>query len=176
MVAVAARRVFFALWPSEQVRARLHEFATGLHAATGGQPVARGNLHQTLVFVGDVAAERVGALVALGATLEVPPFVVELGTVGYWRHNRIVWAAPLAAPQPLLDLVCDLEARLAAADVPFDRRPYKPHVTLLRDAGKPAVMPALRLSWPVAGFALVASTGGPRGVRYEVIAHMPFRF
>lgn len=175
MVAVATRRVFFALWPPDQVRARLHALATELHTVTDGRPVARGNVHQTLVFVGDVAAERVGALTALAATVEVSPFVLEFGTVGYWRHNRIIWAAPLGVPRPLLDLVSDLEARLAAADLPFDRRPYKPHVTLLRDARKPVTLPALQLEWPVAGFVLLQSTAGPGGVRYDVIAHRPAR-
>ena len=72
-------------------------------------------------------------------------FDLELTQAGYWAHNHIAWVAPAAAPQALADLVNHLETRLAAAGFAFDARPLVPHVTLLRNALCPQILPAMVL-------------------------------
>ena len=58
----------------------------------------------------------------------------------------------------------------AQAGFEFDQRLYAPHITLLRDAHAPAVLPPLGLNWPVGDFALVESARGAGGVEYQVLA------
>jgi RNA 2',3'-cyclic 3'-phosphodiesterase len=166
-------RIFFALWPDTAVRDRLYRVAQAAHRGSGGRLMRRTNLHQTLVFLGTVADARVARAEAAAAGINAPPFKLEFGTTGYWRRNRIIWAAPDATPQPLSALVDALEDRLAQAGFGFDRRPYSAHVTLVRDARAPTLLPPMRFDWPVREFALVESGRDPHGVAYRVIARWP---
>ncbi len=133
----------------------------------------RDNLHQTLVFLGAVAREKLPLLEAIADAAAVSAFTLDFGITGYWPHNCIVWAAPNSTPAPLTGLVATLERELARAGFDFDRRPYAPHVTLVRSARTPDSYPALRFDWPVTEFALVESGRGARGVEYRVVARWP---
>jgi 2'-5' RNA ligase len=130
----------------------------------------RDSLHLTLVFLGDTPLEKIPQLTAIAESQPWNAFDLEFGTIDYWKHNRIVWAAPHAVPQPLQDLVAALESALSGADFAFDRRPYVPHVTLIRDAGSPAAPPTLTFDWPVRDFTLVEAVRDERGAAYRVLA------
>ena len=150
-------RVFFALWPDDGVRDALHREAQVLHRNCGGRVMRRENVHLTLVFVGDVAVERLDELRSVAGAIAGHSFELVLDQLGYWRHNRIVWAAPKRVPGPLRGIVTALESGLQQAGFGFDRRPYAAHITLLRDARAPGVTAALHLDWPVGDFVLVES-------------------
>ncbi len=135
----------------------------------------RDNLHLTLVFLGDVAREKIPQLEAVAGHRNGAGFGLEFGTTGYWRHNRIVWAAPHATPEPMHGLVTALEQALDRAGFNFDRRPYAPHITLIRDARAPAVLPPLAFDWPVGDFALVESARSAQGAAYRVLVSWPLQ-
>ncbi len=162
--------MFFALWPEDGVRDALYREAQALHRSCGGRAMRRENLHLTLVFVGGVAVERLEALKSVAGTLRGSSFGLVLERLGYWRHNRIVWASPLTVPETLRELVSSLEGRLEQAGFEFDARPFAPHVTLLRDARAPGIPAPLHLDWPVGDFVLVESEREPRGAEYRVLA------
>ena len=166
-------RLFFAIWPDAAARARLYAHAQALHKDCGGRPMRRDNLHLTLVFLGTVPRTQIAHIEAVAARCGGPRFELALDTTGYWRHNRIVWAAPAVVPAPLRGLVVSLESGLAASGCTFDRRPYAPHLTLIRNAREPRPLPAFELAWPVAEFTLVESTRYERGARYDAIARWP---
>lgn len=130
----------------------------------------RDNLHLTLVFLGTVARAKIPQLEALAAQPGGVEFDLEFGIIGYWRHNRIVWAAPHSTPEPLRGRVAALEQALQQAGYQFDRRPYAPHITLLRDARAPAALPPLAFDWPVRDFVLMESVRGAPGSQYHVLA------
>ena len=155
------------------MRAELFGLARQLHRDCGGRLINRGNLHQTLVFLGNVPTERISEVTALATALQFVGFQLEFGATGYWPHNRIVWAAPHNTPQPLFALVAALEQLLRVAGFRIDERPYASHVTLIRNARPPATLPRLRLAWPIAEFALVQSLRGAAGNEYNVIARWP---
>jgi 2'-5' RNA ligase len=169
------------LWPDATARGGFYRFAQSVHQDCGGRIVRRDNLHLTLVFLGDVAREKIPQLEAIAGQQSGAGFDLEFGATGYWRRNRIVWAAPLATPGPLRDLVAALEQALQQAGFAFDRRSYKnehkneyaPHLTLIRDARAPATLPPLAFDWPVGDFALVESARGARGAEYRVLARWP---
>ena len=73
-------RLFFALWPDTAVRDELYRAAQAAHDGSGGRLMRRDNLHQTLVFVGSVAAERIAGLEAAAAAIMVPAFKLAWGT------------------------------------------------------------------------------------------------
>ena len=130
-------------------------------------------MHQTLVFLGNVATDSIVALCEQAAQLCLPAFTLEFGVTGYWRHHHIAWAAPVAAPQALRDLVAVLEQGLQEAGFRYDRRSgktrYAPHVTLIRDARQPDVLPTAEIIWPVRDFVLIESVRGAKGPEYRVL-------
>lgn len=164
-------RLFFALWPDEATRARLAGWARAVHRVSGGRMTPASNLHLTLAFLGSVRLEALPTIEGVAAAIAPPVFTLVIDTPGCWRHNRIAWAGAREPPQALRDLVDALRGALAAARIPFDPKPFAPHVTLVREARSGAALPALPpIRWAVREFALVESQAGPGGSRYSVRA------
>ena len=162
-------RLFFALWPDDEVRAELERWSRELHALCGGRTTRPENLHVTLAFLGKVEEARVAEVER--AASEVAPRAVSLvlDQPGYWTHNRIAWAGASVVPPALEALVSELRGALAKSQIRFDAKSFVSHVTLLRDAREPAAMPALApIEWRLDSFALVQSVTLPRGSRYEI--------
>lgn len=146
------------------VREKLYWVAQTLHKDCGGRLMRRENLHLTLVFLGDVVRKEIPQLELLARRLRCARFNLNFGITGYWRHNRILWAAPTVTPEPLRELVVTLENGLKTAGIKFDQRRYVPHVTLARDARAPAALPPLAFDWQVGEFALIESARGYRAL------------
>lgn len=165
-------RLFFALWPDAGVRRALDQAGSKLHAICDGRRMRAPNVHLTLVFLGNVALARLDELRALAGCVSGSPFSIKLDHLGWWRHNRVAWAAPQETPEALLGLVSRLQERLRNAGFVFDDRPvFAPHVTLLRNARcagleMPSLMP---LEWAADAFVLVKSATTDAGAAYEVI-------
>lgn len=165
-------RLFFALWPDAEVCDALDQAGGKLRAVCGGRQMRRNNIHLTLVFLGNVEISRIDALRAVGDGVVALPFVMTLNQLGWWRHNRVAWAAPDAPPEQLLALVNQLQDGLRAAGFAFDDRPsYTPHVTLLRNAHCEGVeWPVFESrEWAANEFVLVRSVTREEGATYEAI-------
>ena len=163
-------RLFFALWPDEGVRAQLAHWARELHAVCGGRPMRIENLHLTVAFLGNVEDARVAEVERAAGEVAPRAATLLLDQPGYWKHNRIAWAGASTVPTEVGALVGELRGALARSDIGFDSKGFVSHVTLLRDAREPRVMPALEpIRWNLDGFALVRSIPPPRGSRYEVM-------
>jgi 2'-5' RNA ligase len=161
-------RVFFALWPSEAVQARLAALANDARAECGGRAMAQENIHLTLFFVGSTERTRIPALERAAAHARAKPFSLLIDHLGYWRHNHIVWAGTTQCPDELVELAATLRVALAAEGVEGEERPYVPHVTLVRDAArKPAQSRIEPCAWNVEDCVLVESVPVQGGVRYE---------
>jgi 2'-5' RNA ligase len=134
-------------------------------------------LHNTLVFLGNVAENRLEALVLAAQETAGTAFNLCFDEVRYWRHNHIVYAAPGRIPAQLTQLVQSLEQHLRRHHFSFDQREYKPHVTLLRHANWDGVpLPGMRaFAWAVHDFVLVQSLSDENGARYQVLARFPLR-
>lgn len=167
-------RLFFALWPADEIAAQLHAAARTAHASCGGRAMRRDTLHITLAFLGSVPAGRVAAAEAAAVRAAAAAFELEVDRLGYWKHNRIVWAGCSAPPPALLDLAAALTQELRAEGFVLDERPFAAHATLLRNARCPsAPLLATPIRWPVADFALVESHAVAGGSRYEVRRRWP---
>lgn len=175
--AATLQRVFFALWPDPATAAALGKAARAATRACGGKPAREETVHVTLAFIGSVAAERVAQLQQLAAQVKAPAFELELDRVGYWRHNRILWAGTDGAPPPLTLLVARLNDFLRAADFQVEDRPFAVHVTLLRKAdcrgGAERKLGFPPLRWAVREFVLVESVLRPEGASYRPLERYP---
>ncbi len=165
-------RLFFALWPASDLQTRLAAWAK--QAAGKGRAMRRENLHLTLAFLGATEAARVPSLIALAAGVRVAPIRLPLDRAGYWKHKRIIWCGAGEEPEALAALVSDLRARLDAAGMRYDPKPFVSHVTLVRDAaGLPAAPAWIPLVWEAGDFALVNSTRVEGRVTYQVLQRFP---
>ena len=168
--------MFYALWPGEEARRTLLALAKDVAASARGRAPPPQNVHLTLAFVGEVAAERLPALRAIGAQAAsaVPPFALRFDRVGTFRDSGIAWLGTAAAVPALQALVEGLAAGLAADGFPVERRPFRAHVTLARRCARPPVagdVPAV--VWPVEAFTLTASELAPGGSQYRTLAEWP---
>lgn len=129
-------------------------------------------LHATLVFLGDVVQHRLEALQLAAQEVQGEPFDLVFDAARYWGHNHIVYAAPHEVPPQLVQLVHGLEQHLLKHRFHFDKRTYKPHVTLLRHAQwSDEPLPEMgKVVWRVKSFALVQSASDEQGANYRVLA------
>ncbi|OGS90515.1 MAG: 2'-5' RNA ligase [Gallionellales bacterium GWA2_60_18] len=171
----SCNRVFFALWPDDAERAALAAWQEPLRELCGGRAMRPDTLHTTLVFLGEMPVQRLEPLQLAAQEVAFGPFELRFDGARYWGHNHVVFAAPGAVPAALHALVHSLEQRLAVHRFRFERRIYKPHVTLLRhaqwgDTPLPELPPAV---WQARDFVLVRSLRDEQGARYEVLAKFP---
>jgi len=169
-------RLFFALWPSAAECAALSAWHPALQKQCGGRVMRTDTLHSTLVFLGDVEQGRLDVLRLVAQGLNCRGFVLELTTAHYWGHNHIVYAAPDMIPPQLVELVRELESRLRKHHFHIEDRPYKPHVTLLRNAqwSDAPLSPMPTVTWKFNDFVLVQSRRDEEGAAYyEVLARFP---
>ena len=120
--------------------------------------------------------DRLPDVFAAAEDIALPQFEVLFDRSDCWRHNHVAHLGASQAPPLLLDLVGQLEARLDAAGITFDRRPYVPHITLLRKANcsreieNPALVP---IRWPARDFVLVSSSLHSGGALYQQLGRWP---
>jgi 2'-5' RNA ligase len=168
------QRVFFALWPDALTAAALGRAAQEAARACGGRPTRPQTIHLTLAFIGNVPVDRVMALQQLAALVEAPCFDLQLDHIGFWRHNRIVWAGAGGVPQALTLLASRLNGLLREADFRVEDRSFAAHVSLLRKAdcrgGAERQIAFAPLRWPVTEFVLVESVLRPEGASYRPLA------
>lgn len=167
-------RVFFALWPEVAVRDALTDAAANAAVECGGRITPRGKIHLTLFFVGDIERSRIAALQSRADEVSAGRFELDTNVLGYWRHNRIVWAGARVCPTGLTQLVQRLTQALAREGLRADERPYVPHVTLLRNARHAPQSTVVQAPvWEAQSFVLVETARGPGKSGYEVIARWP---
>jgi 2'-5' RNA ligase len=162
-------RLFVALWPDAAVRAALAAWRDACTWPARAAVVATPKLHMTLHFIGDVAADRLPAIVQ---GLRVPPHPCELALdqCQSWPRGLVVLQSS-DTPAALLALHAACANALLALALPVQRRPFRAHVTLAREAaGALLHRRAEPLRWPVGDVALVRSHPGPRG--YEVLSRI----
>lgn len=175
-------RVFLALWPDDAVRGRLAAESRKLHKALSGKLTRADTIHLTLVFIGPLPAARLAELREALRSVAAPRFEMVFDRAQCWSHNRIGFLAPQQAPQALLELVAELEKTLDGLGIQYDRRPYKPHITLIRKADCPKKNPAegrvpvspewgdfAPIKWSADNFVLVESVLSAEGSAYRLV-------
>lgn len=172
-------RVFFALWPPAAIVEPLTSTARSAASQFGGKATRPESIHLTLAFLGAVAESRLPQLARTAAGLRAAPFELQIDRLGYWSHNRLLWAGCSAPPPELLGLAQALQQQLAAAGfgVADAGRPFVPHLSLLRKlpaAHPPQILPSIApLAWSCTGFVLVRSQLSASGPEYKILAEFP---
>jgi 2'-5' RNA ligase len=170
---VKNRRLFFALWPTDAVRAQLAAAAQA-HAELGRMIAAR-NLHVTVAFLGAVAEERLDPVVEIARSTQKltldGKFMLHLDRLEFWRRSGLIALTARQVPPELLKIVDGLRTGLRERGFQLQEHDtFRPHVTLVRDVARgPADVAVTPMQWPVESFALVESKVGQRGSQYSVL-------
>lgn len=172
-------RLFFALWPPEPVAEALAGEARALAHRFGGKPTRRETIHVTLAFLGEVEDGRLPEVVAAARRVRAEPFELRVDRLGYWCHNRLIWAGCSDVAPALQALADALREQLRAAGIGCDEsQRFVPHLTLVRKVRvnpSPEDLPGMApLSWPCREFVLVRSRQTDAGSDYLAVAEFPF--
>jgi len=162
-------RLFVGLRPSGEFRAALSAVQSRLQAAgVAARYLDSSNLHLTLAFIGEWP-ENVSSV--LPPVTE--PFTLTLSGVDLFPEAKVIWAG-VKKSATLDRLAQQVREKLTAAGIPFDPKPFVPHITLGR---KPAVPESVDLSeivippaeMTVEDVFLYRSDRGENGMVYSVI-------
>jgi 2'-5' RNA ligase len=170
VTANAPWRLFFAIWPPPEIAALLNAWSRTAQVECGGRVTLPANIHLTLAFLGDVSPGRAKRLAECARRAGGKAHTVALEEARYWKHNRVVWAGPRAIPPALASIAEALNRELVAADFPTEAREFNAHVTLIRQARLPRVLPGLpTIAWPVRELVLVRTQLSSTGSSYAML-------
>jgi 2'-5' RNA ligase len=169
-----SRRLFFALWPSDETRQSIVETFSRLSQPAKGRVTQLSNLHVTLHFVGQVTEEVKDCMHAAAQTIDVPGFEFKLDCLGYFPRSKVLWMGSQENSSELSELHNKLGLAIAACGYQLEARAYAPHLTLMRKSSRPGTNSAdFSIPWQVNEFVLVESVSVEHGVRYQVIEKYP---
>ncbi len=164
-------RLFVAIRLPEEMKDALVRAQNELYACgVRGNYTAEENLHLTLAFIGEVPDAR-PVLDALSA-LSFTPFDLSLEGMGCFGD---LWWAGLKESAPLEALARKVRRALAEREIPYDRKRFSPHVTLIRKAsGKLPGLQICQTSMTVTGISLMRSDRGKKGMIYTELGRVGY--
>ena len=111
-------RLFIAINLSNEVKESLMDIQDAMRdSGIYGRETVPENMHLTLAFIGDY--------------VDIRPFDISLSGVGAFRD---LWWVGIEDNPPLQAVVRKLRRALSDADIPFDRKRFRPHITIIRKA------------------------------------------
>ncbi len=160
-------RLFIAINLSEKMKAALIEAQNDMYdGGVRGSFTAEDNLHLTLAFIGEMPDAEPVTEALSGVTFT--PF--ELSLEGLGCFGDLWWAGMRPSP-PLTALARRIRHALAAQNIPFDRKRFSPHITLLRRArGDMPGIGIVSVSMTADAFSLMRSDRGRSGMIYTELA------
>ena len=172
-------RLFIAIPFTKEIRKELLRFQNDLkRAGMSGRFSPVENLHLTLAFIGEYPDPQ--DILDIMEQIPFEPF--DLSLSGFGHFQDLYWAGIDHCP-PLDAYVRRLRRALAEHDIPFDRKKFSPHITLVRKgvvrgsargAGS-SVADALPIDHPPFGtmyvdhIALMRSDRGKNGMIYTEV-------
>lgn len=134
-----------------------------------GHAVPLQNLHLTLAFIGEYGSPD--AVLDAMATVPFTRFSLRLDGIG--NFGDLYWAG-IAENKALSDYVRRLRRALAEHGIPYDRKRFSPHITLIRKAVFHGSVDRLLRNPPagsmeVTSVALMSSTRGKNGMIYTSV-------
>ena len=159
-------RLFIAVNLSPEMKAALTEAQRAMYdRGVRGNFTPEENLHLTLAFIGEYPSADAVMDALSGVTFT--PF--ELALDGVCRFGDLWWAG-LRESAALTAVVRRVRRALAESGIPFDRKRFAPHITLLRKASRDAAgIPITPAAMTVRAVSLMSSRRGRSGMIYTEV-------
>ena len=162
-------RLFIAIKLSEEMKTALTETQSAMFdRGIRGSYAPEENLHLTLAFIGEYP-DADAVLDAL-STVRFTPFALSLDGIGCFGD---LWWAGLKDSVSLAAVARRVRRALAENEIPFDRKRFSPHITLIRRASKSAA--GVRLAsagMTVDEISLMRSDRGRNGMIYTELGRV----
>lgn len=156
-------RLFIAIQLSEALRRALTDMQAEMRRQNvRGNYTPPENLHLTLAFIGEYPDPD--AVMEVLPTFK--PFGLTLSGAGAFGD---LWWAGVQRSEPLSGYVKALRHALSDAGIPFDRKRFSPHITLLRRAQGQPVLHVPPAAMTVRRVSLMRSDRGKSGMIYTEI-------
>jgi RNA 2',3'-cyclic 3'-phosphodiesterase len=170
------RRLFFALWPSDALRAQIRQKTHALAQATRGRVIPPENFHVTILFLGEVLLSRVEVILTAGAqaSTTADAFDLWLDQIECWPGSKVACLTAPVMPPALAALAGQLRFNLLEHQIKPHPQELRPHLTLARKVPRlrpPVAVPPAR--WSVEDFVLIDSRVSRFGSTYTVIGRWP---
>ena len=163
-------RLFIAVPLSDAVRNSLVSYQDKLYdLGVRGNFSSKENLHITMAFIGEYS-DPDSVLNAL-SSVTFTPIPITLSETGTFRD---LWWAGISG-SPALEAVCRrIRRTLSESGIPWDRKRFSPHITLLRKANIEVIPPIKPdpVSMNVDTISLFRSERGKNGMIYTDIGHI----
>ena len=156
-------RLFVAINLCEEMKDALADAQNAMFdRSVRGNYTPEENMHLTLAFIGDYPnAEPVMAALR---DVHFTPFTLSLEGIGCFGD---LWWAGLAQSAPLEAVARRVRRALAEGNIPFDRKRFSPHITLIRKASREAAGVEIRpAAMTVNAISLMRSDRGRNGMIY----------
>lgn len=165
------KRLFFALWPEQNIKQQCAALTSKLNRA--GKPVSEANLHVTLLFLGRVSPEQETALIWEAGKLTAPLMALTFDRLSFWKKPAVLCLTANQFDQNLSTLNERLTRIAKQQGIAVEDRPFKPHVTLVKQVNSKIDLDFAPVVWRSNGFCLVESCASAHGVEYRNIECWP---
>ena len=162
-------RLFIAINLSDAMKDALTDVQDKMYdQGVRGNFTLRENMHLTLAFIGEYP-DKEQVTDAL-SSVTFSSFTISLSGMGCFRS---LWWAGMDESAPLAAVVRRIRRALAENGIPFDRKRFSPHITLIRKAT--GTVPGIqidKISMPVERISLMRSDRGKRGMIYTEVGEI----
>ncbi len=159
-------RLFIAIKLNSEIRNTLADAQQRLiRRGIRGNYTNTDNLHVTLAFIGEY--DDPGLITKVLSEVPFSPFTVSLSGLGHFGN---LWWVGLDENDQLVSYVKRLHKALSEAGIPFDKKKFSPHITLIRKAV--GTLPAVSIpkaQMKVDHISLMRSERGVNGMIYTEI-------
>ncbi len=167
-------RLFFALWPDNDVREEISECLKA-YPSNSSRLVPGYNWHMTLHFIGNTTFGEKKCLDRQARKVSAKSFELSLDRTGFFKKPKVFWLGCSRVPKALFDLQKNLGKAISHCEYQPEIRPYAPHVTVARKVTQPSeVSQMAAICWRVDRFVLIESVSESGSVRYQVLEEYLF--
>lgn len=164
------KRLFFAIWPDDQVIRKIKQHVIKHFEQCQGRILDKHNWHITLAYFGSADEETQTCLEEQAGKIKSQPFELNFSKCGFWPRPKVAWLGPEKIPEVLKQLTFDIQHTIIPCGFEPETRDYHPHVTLVRKAKRePSLLEIPSINWKVSKFCLVESKTDPQGAQYNVL-------
>ena len=159
-------RLFIAIKLNSELRNALTDVQKHLiRSGIRGNYTNTDNLHITLAFIGEY--DEPDFVTEVISEVPFSPFPIFLSTLGHFGN---LWWVGLDDNDELDSYVKRLRKALSEAGIPFDKKKFSPHITLIRKAiGTLPAVSVPKTVMSVDHISLMRSERGPKGMIYTEI-------